>query len=117
MCVSEDYHGRVFVSVEALCALSRVEGISHWTEHGVAVSCLGDSFSVVKVLLDSPAKLHFRNGVGIEASVPRLVQSLALGDFNVMSLKANAIRDLSVDLRGVVLPELFWAHSLRRKPQ
>ena len=70
---------------------------------------MGDSFSVVEVLLEAPAKLRFHNGVGIETSVPRLVQSLALGPLNVMSLKVNATRELSADGRGVVLTELFWA--------
>ena len=95
---------------------SHAEGSSHWAENGVDVPCLEHSFSVVKVLLASPAKLYFCNGVGIETSVPRCVPYLAWGALNVMYLKVNATRDLLADVRGVVLYELFWAHFLRRKP-
>ena len=73
MCVVEDCYGGVFVCIEALCACSHVEVSSHWEEHGVALPFFGDCFSIVKILLDAPEKLNFLNGVGIEASVSRLV--------------------------------------------
>lgn len=50
-------------------------------EHIVAVPCLGDSFSIIEVLLEAHAILCFRDGVGVETSVPSLVQSLDLGGF------------------------------------
>ena len=42
---------------------------------------LRDSFSVVEGFLSAPVKLYFRSRVGNEASVPMLVQSLAMCDF------------------------------------
>ena len=60
---------------------SYAESRAHWAEHDFYVPCLEDSFSVVKVLLEAPAKLHLHDGVGIDASVSRLVQSLALWAF------------------------------------
>ena len=72
--LGEDCRDGVFVCIDALCARSYVESSSHWAYDSVGVSCLGDCFSVVKVLLDGPAKLHFYNCIGVEVSVPSLVQ-------------------------------------------
>ena len=71
--LAEDCHGRILVCIEALCACFHAESGSHWEDHGVDIPCLGDCFSVVKVLLDAPDSLYFCNYSRIEDVVPSLV--------------------------------------------